>query len=70
MIFSFFYIINVYKTKNICLNQKMTRAFVDTHNIHIPNTRRITFYHDMLCIFYDQFGAFIKVNLALKCTKK
>ena len=55
------------KIFDICLNKKITRAFVDTH-IHIPNMHRATFDH-MLCIFDDQFGAFSKVNLALKCTK-
>ena len=42
--FFVFYIKNV-RQKNICLNQKIIRAFVDTHMIHIPNMHRATFYH-------------------------
>ena len=49
-------------------DQKIIRKFVDAP-AHIPNMHRATFYH-MLCIFYVRFGAFSKVNLALKCTKK
>ena len=67
MIFFVFHIKNVYKTKNICLNKKILREFVDTH-AQIPNMHRATFYH-MFCIFYVRFGAFSMVNLALKCTK-
>ena len=50
------------------LNKKIIRAFVDMH-IHIADMHRATFCH-MLCVFYDQFGAFSMVNLALKCTTR
>ena len=58
----------VFYKKNLCLNNKIIRAFADTH-IHIPNMYRHTCYH-MLCICYVHFGAFSMVNLALQCTKK
>ena len=66
--FFVFYIQNVNKTKHICLNKKILRAFVDMH-AHIPNMNRATFDR-MLCIFYGHFVAFSMVNLALICTQK
>ena len=61
MIFIVFSVKNIYKTKIICVNKKIIRAFVDTH-VHIPNMHRATFYH----VVY--FLLFILVHLVIWLT--